>query len=336
METEDKERKENPGSNTSDLEAKTAELVKTKAELKRAKDNAMLSWLDSKPLIDELERLKATLASAKNRCSMSNMIVSELQAELDSTTKSIMSKKEEEVNATMMIKELSQALAETRQELEALKLATDEERRARSNLKQVLRRKRQKLRTSQLALRATRIESEACRASAAEALRCIGISETDGAITVQMTQEEYHALKRRAEEEASLAEWRVSVSMEQREGVEASRDFALSRLQETRLRRRSRMSVKDEKIAGQEAREMAEELDSKIKAEGQENRGFAFPKARAKLINAESSRSRGKSQQMRRSKSNNNNGNSLVKKRRTSILRQIKDFIVRSITRLFG
>lgn len=335
MKTEDEKRKENPGRNTLELEAKIAELVKTKEELKRAKDNAMQSWLDSKPLIDELERLKAALASAKNRYSMSNMIVSELQAELDTTTKSIMSKKEEEIKATIMIKELSQALDETRRELENLKLATDEERRARSNLKQVLRLKRQKLRTSQLALRATRMESEACGESAAEALRCIRISETDCAITVQMSQEEYHALKRRAKEEASLAEWRVSVSMEQREGVEASRDFALSRLQENRLRRRSRMSVKEEKLAGQKAREISEELHLNIKAEGQENAGFAFPKARAKLINAES-RSRGKSQQMRRSKSNNNNRNYSVEKRKTSIFHHIKDFIVRSITRLFG
>ncbi|KAJ0096666.1 hypothetical protein Patl1_28754 [Pistacia atlantica] len=302
-----------------------------KEELKRAKDSATQSWLDSRPLIDELERLKSGLATAKNRYSLSNTVVSELQSELETSVKSIRAKKEEELNATRMINELSQTLDETREELETLKLAADEELRARSKLKQVSRLRRQTLRTSQLTLRAARIESEAFRASAAEALRYIKISEIDGT-TVHLTHEEYHALTRKAEEETSLADWRISVSIEQKHAAEVSRNFALSRLKESYSVNRSKRRRMEGKQfeEGSRGRE-AEEQDLNIKVEAQENRGFAIPKARARLI-AESSRRN--PQPMRRAKSNINK--KLIKKRKTSIFHQIKSFLVRSIARLFG
>ncbi|KAJ4714936.1 Protein WEAK CHLOROPLAST MOVEMENT UNDER BLUE LIGHT 1 like [Melia azedarach] len=324
-----RESKENFGSS---LEGKMEELAKTKEELKRAKDSAMQSWLDSKPLIDELERLKAGLATAKNRYSMSNIVVSELESEFETIAKSIMSKKEEEVKAASVINELSKALDEKREELETLKLATDEERRARLKLKQVLRLKKQTLRMSQLTLRAARIESEAFGASAAEALRHIKISEVDTTI-VQLTHEEYHALKRRAKEEASLADWRISVSMEQKQAAETSRNFALSRLKQSysdnRLKRRRLREEKTIERRETAAREMAEE-DLNIKVEAQENIS-AIPKARPKVVDESSKRN---PLQHRRSRSIHDKR--LVKKKKTSIFHQIKSFIVRSFTRLFG
>ena len=50
--------------------------------------------------------------------------------------------------------------------------------------------------------------------------------------TVQLTQEDYYELTRRAKEETSLADWQVSVSTKQRLVVETSQDAALRRLEE--------------------------------------------------------------------------------------------------------
>ncbi|KAK3222666.1 hypothetical protein Dsin_009691 [Dipteronia sinensis] len=172
------------------IDAKMAELVMIKEELKRARDSVTQSCLDSKPLIDELETLKAALASAKNRFSMSNVVISELELELETTSKSIRSKKEEEHKARRTVGEASQALDQTRVELESLKLVMEEELRARSKHKQVQRLRKQTLRMLQLTVRAARIESEAFGESDAEALRQIKNLETDSS-TVQLTHEEY-------------------------------------------------------------------------------------------------------------------------------------------------
>jgi hypothetical protein len=221
MESYDEERIENQSHKTRDpresssstLEAKMAELIKTKEELKQAKDNAMQSWLDSRPLIDELERLKSNFANDKNQSTRSNIIVSELESQLESTNTCIISKKEEELKATKMINEISQALDQTREKMERLKLETDEEPQARLKLKQVLCLKKQTLRTLQLKLQAAQLESEAFGASAAEALHYINCSEKDDTI-VQLSHEDYYTLKGRAEEKTSLVGWRVSMSME--------------------------------------------------------------------------------------------------------------------------
>lgn len=214
MELFREERIENQ-SHLSTLEkAKMAELMKIKKELKRAKDSATQSWLDSRPLIDELDRLKSGLASAKNQSTMSKIAISEIESQLESTNASIKSKKEEEIKATKMINEISQALDQTHEKLERLKQDIDEERQPRLKLKQVLQVRNQTLWTLQLMLRAAQLESEAFRTSEAEALHLINRSEEDNTI-VQLNHEDYNALTRRAKEETSLADWRVSVSMEQ-------------------------------------------------------------------------------------------------------------------------
>ncbi|KAH7566536.1 hypothetical protein ACOSP7_023076 [Xanthoceras sorbifolium] len=314
------------------LEARMAQLVMTKEELKTARDCATQSWLDSKPLIDELETLKAALASAKNCSSMSNIVISDLESELETTSKSIRSKKEEELKARRMIDQISRDLDQTREELESLKLVTDEERRARSKLKQVQRLRKQTLRTLQLKARAVRIESEAFRASAAEALRHIKNLEMDSS-TVQLTHQEYYALTRRANEETSLADWRISVSMEQKHAAEASNSFALSRLkdlQSGKVSRRRRTTVVKKFGDGHTIRDAEEEQDLDDRVEAQVNRGMAFPKARAKLI-AESGKE--DPPQMRSSISKNNQN--LIKKRKPSIFHLLKRCIVRKLKRLF-
>ncbi|KAF2295183.1 hypothetical protein GH714_031955 [Hevea brasiliensis] len=259
-----------------DTETKMAELIDIKEELHRAKDNAMQSWLDSKPLIDELEKLQANLASARNRTSMSNIVISELKSQLEAISIEIRTKMEEETNPE------------------------DE---------------RQSLRTLQLTLQAISLESDAFGASAVEALAHVKSSETDNTI-VRISQEEYHALTRKAKEETALAEWRVSVSMEQKLAAEESRNFALSRLKELRRKKRN----KEEKIINEEE---VEEQQSPVKVM---NSGIDFPKARAQAIGKSKQR---KPQQQRRKSVMKS------KKKKLSIFNRIRSFLVRSIARLF-
>ncbi|KAF2295196.1 hypothetical protein GH714_032018 [Hevea brasiliensis] len=297
-----------------DTETKMAELIDIKEELHRAKDNAMQSWLDSKPLIDELEKLQANLASARNRTSMSNIVISELKSQLEAISIEIRTKMEEETKSKKMINEITQDLEQKHEESELIKKDADEEHRTRSKLKQVLRMRRQSLRTLQLTLQAISLESDAFGASAVEALAHVKSSETDNTI-VRISQEEYHALTRKAKEETALAEWRVSVSMEQKLAAEESRNFALSRLKELRRKKRN----KEEKIINEEV----EEQQSPVKVM---NSGIDFPKARAQAIGKSKQR---KPQQQRRKSVMKS------KKKKLSIFNRIQSFLVRSIARLF-
>ncbi|KAL7193216.1 hypothetical protein ACSBR2_024930 [Camellia fascicularis] len=312
------------------FEIKMAELQKTKDELKRAKDEAMQSWLDSRPLIDELEKLQSSLDATKNRNTMSAIVVSDLEAQLETTTASIRSKKDDELRIRATINKINQALDQTREEMEQLKLEKDEEKRARSELKQVLRLRKQTFRALQLTLRAIRLESEAFGSSAADALHYIKHSETDSTM-VQLTQEDYCALTRRAKEETSLAEWRLSVSTEQRNVAEASRDSALRRLKELQTDNRLSKRKMKNKIEGDTTRDAEEEQDSRRRVVDQvDNTETAFPKARAKLM-ADSSQGNPQ-QQLRKPR----NKNRIFKKKKQSIFVRISNFLVRKITRLFG
>jgi hypothetical protein len=102
MELYGEERMENQSHKARDLreslgstfkKAKMAELMKIKIELKRAKDSATQSWLDSKPLIDKLDRLKSGLASAKNQSTMSKIVISEIESQLESATQALNTKR---------------------------------------------------------------------------------------------------------------------------------------------------------------------------------------------------------------------------------------------------
>lgn len=212
------------------LTAKIFELEKIKEDLKQAKEDAMQSWLDSRPLIDELEKMQAELASAKARVFKANTTISELQAQLGTTDMCIKSAKEEEQKFRMMINDKNQALHKAQEEMEQLKMKIDQKRRRRSKLKLVLRLKRQTLQTSQLTSEAIQLESEAFSTSAAQALCYINNSEAAN-IMVQLTQEEYDYLKKEASEQTSLAEWRISVSAEEKLAAENSRDSAFRRMQ---------------------------------------------------------------------------------------------------------
>ncbi|KAL3525719.1 hypothetical protein ACH5RR_014091 [Cinchona calisaya] len=229
--SEEKERK--PGEVTAAnllVASKMAELQRLKEKLKKAKDDAVQSWLDSRPLIDELEKLQSELADSKTKTATSNTTISDLESQLETLSISTRAKKEEELKIRTMINRINQVLQETQEEMEQIKIERNEKHRERLKQKQVLRLRRQTLRTLQLTLRAIRLESEAYAASVDEAKHYINLSQTDDSTVVKLTQEEYHSLAKRARDETSLADWRVAVSVEQKKAAEESQETADRRL----------------------------------------------------------------------------------------------------------
>ena len=139
-----------------------------------------------------------------------------------------------------------------------------------------------------------------------------------------------YELTRRAKEETSLADWRVSVSTEQRLVAETSRDSAMRKLKELHTDKKLRLRKMKEKVDGNMTRDA--EQDSRLKVGAQANsRQIAFPKARAKLM-AESSNQGKPRQQLRKSRNNKK----LVKKRKPSFCAQINTCLVRTISGLCG
>ncbi|CAI9110127.1 OLC1v1010103C1 [Oldenlandia corymbosa var. corymbosa] len=212
------------------LSDRMVELAKLKGKLTKAKDEAVQSWLDSKPVIDDLEKLRSELADAKSRTALSNTAIPELEAQLETLDAAIRDKKDEELKIRTMINKINQILQRTQAEMELIKIERDEKHRARLKLKKVLRLRRQTLRTLQHTLRAVRLESEAYGTSTAEANRYIHHSEMDDKV-VKLTQEEYHELTKKARQETSMAEWRISVSLEQKQAAKESKESAAKRLQ---------------------------------------------------------------------------------------------------------
>lgn len=215
--------------NRSILEAAKAELDEAKKELNRAKENAMQSWLDSKPLIDELEKQKTNLANAQQNSNTPEIAIVELESQLEITEKSIKSKREDHVKTENMIYEINHALDQMCNDMERLKHNIKKEKQTRAKLKQTLHLRRRTVQTLQLTLQAVLLELDAVEVSTAKAFQLINHSDNNTS-DVQLSHRDYYALKSRAEERKSQANWRVSVSMEQKLAAEATREFALSRL----------------------------------------------------------------------------------------------------------
>ncbi|KAK7331113.1 hypothetical protein VNO77_25327 [Canavalia gladiata] len=211
------------------LEAAKAELAKAKRELSRAKENAMQSWLDSKPLIDELEKQKLNLANAQQGSNTTKAAIAELESQLDIIHKSIKSKREDQLKTESMIHEINHALDQTRNGMERLNFERKKEKQMLAKLRQTLNLRKQAVQTLQLTLRAVLLESDAVEQSSAKALQQINHSENQRDVA-HLTHENYYALTRRGKEKISQANWRVSVSMEQKLAAESSRELMLSRL----------------------------------------------------------------------------------------------------------
>ncbi|CAI9758789.1 unnamed protein product [Fraxinus pennsylvanica] len=289
--------------------SKIQELEKLKENLKQAKDDAMQSWLDSQPLIDELEKMQADLSSVKSRVIKANAVISELQPQLGTTDMCIKSTKEEELKMKKIIDDKSEDLERTQEEMEKLKTKIDEQQRKRTKLKQVLRLKRQSLLTLQLTHEAIQLESQAFEKSAAHALSYIS-NKSEGVvnIVVQLTQDEYHMLKRRSREQTSLAERRISVSMEQKLVAENSRDYSFRRLQQLYSHHRSSKRRMEENRSPNEGfGGLTEEQYASIRE--------VTPRNQQKF--------------------KSNNGNFLVKKKKSSIFYRIRSCFAQKFRKYF-
>ncbi|KAI9089015.1 hypothetical protein K1719_029294 [Acacia pycnantha] len=293
------------------LGAEVAELARTKLELHAAKENAMQSWLDSRPLIDELEMQKSNLADAKKRLDAS--VIPELESQLEIINNNIRSKREYQFKAETMSHEINQTLDRTRYELEGLEFDIKKERQSQVKLRQILHLRRLKLQTLHLTLQAILLESDAREKSADEALHRIKQFEVHTA-AVQLTHQEYSALTRADEERLSQANQKVSVSREKKLAAEARRDSALSRLNKLNPSRSSKMDRRN-KTGQREAETNVEKNDSRENVVAINNKTGASSEAQTKSLVK-------KPQQSRRSRSN--------------IKKQEKPSIVHRIKRCFG
>jgi len=189
----------------------------------------MQSWLDSEPLIDELEKQKANLADAQLSESASKTATEKLESQLETIHKNIKSRREDQLKTELMIQETNQTLDHMRNDMERLKLQRNKEKQTLTKLRQTLHLRKQSVQTLQLTLRAVLLESDAVEESSAKVLQQIKLSENHIDV-VQLTEENYYALTRRAKEKISHTNSRVSVYMEQKRAVEATHDLVLSRL----------------------------------------------------------------------------------------------------------
>lgn len=304
------------------LTAKNAQLEQIKEDLRQAKEDAMQSWLDSRPLIDEFEKMQAELESTKASVLKATTTITELQAQLGTTDMCIKSAKNKEQNLRMMINDKNQNVHKMQEDMEQLKTKIDQKRRRRSKLKLVLRLKRQTLQTLELTSEAIKRESEAFSTSAAQALFYINNTEAAN-VMIQLTQEEYGSLKEEAKEQISLAEWQISASAEEKLAAENNRDLAFRRLQSLHPHNRFRQS----NMTGQT-----------IHTETVMNNRRPYTRAGSPTRHRQVSQGRVKSP-TRVSKRNpqwkSQNYDSFRMKKKKSIFFRIKSFIVRSLTKYF-
>ncbi|MED6108778.1 hypothetical protein PIB30_027328 [Stylosanthes scabra] len=212
------------------MEAMKAELAKAKEELIIAKESAIQSWLDSKPLIDELEKQKSNLAEAQQASKASKTAISELESQLQTTTNCITSKREEHLKEESTIQEIKLALNQIRHEIEDAKACITKAKQEREKLRRIVYLRKQRIKTLRLAIRAATLELEALEESKASAVQQQVYHSMNRTDVVVVTREEYNALKRTAKRKYSKANSLAAVSSEQKRAAEASHEVALSRL----------------------------------------------------------------------------------------------------------
>ena len=312
-------------SHKSTLGAAKAELAKAKEELKRAKEGAIQSWLDSKPLIDELEKQKSNLAEAQQSSKASNTAILELESQLETIKKCIKSKREDQLKTESTIQEINHALDQTRDEMEDIKLDIKKEKQEREKLRQILHLRKQKVQALQLTFQAATLESHAVEESSARAIQEQAYHSETRVDEIQLTHEDYHALIRRAKRKISRANWRVSVSMDQKHAAETAHELALSRLNKFCSSRS--WSMKRRNII----RQWYTERDAKsqtVEGELATNRARDTPKSHAKSL---AKRGGGKLEKNRRSASDIK-----IMKKKLSILYKMTKCLVQSIRKLRG
>ncbi|KAL0321986.1 UNVERIFIED_CONTAM: hypothetical protein Scaly_2495000 [Sesamum calycinum] len=151
----------------------------------------------------------------------------------------------------------------------------------------------------------------------------INNSETAN-IMVQLTKEEYDFLKREAKEQTSLAEWRISVSEEEKLAAENSRDLAFRRLQSIYPRNiSSQRNMTEQTIRNEKSKKKTGEHATRV---GHQTNQRRFSKAQT---NSPTRVNKRNTQQQFR-----NNRSYLVKKKKLSIFVR-KNFSCKEVVEVF-
>ncbi|KAL3526756.1 hypothetical protein ACH5RR_011412 [Cinchona calisaya] len=239
-------------------------LQKLQEILEKAKDEAVQSWLDSRPVIDELEKYNQNLQM--QRASQHEILSISIRA------------KEEELKIQRIINRVNQVLQKTQGEMKQLTMERKENHGAEVETK-----------TSLTATEADSSNFATYPASNTVRVRClhciscyIDLSQNNNTM-FKLTQEEYDALTKRAVEQTTQAEWRISISMEQKEVAEKSQDLAARRLKNLYSNMGSRKRKHQADGLGNQNIE-EEELHPNVSARSQAINGQnSFPKTHAHL-----------------------------------------------------
>ncbi|KAJ8510392.1 hypothetical protein OPV22_000826 [Ensete ventricosum] len=216
--------------NKHSLDTTLEELARTREEIKRARESAVQSWIDSMPSIDELESSRSVISRTRNRVTMYTTAIASLRSLLNSTSRSIRDKQAEESNSKMAAAEMRQEAHRRSEEMENLKVEKEEKVVYRNKLKMELQIKSQSLKALQLKLTAVDMEIEAVNESVDVTLHQAKHLRADHKM-VALSHEEYNVMCRRTEEEAAAASSSIVWWDGKRRAAEDRKANALQRLQ---------------------------------------------------------------------------------------------------------
>ncbi|CAD5196145.1 unnamed protein product [Musa acuminata subsp. malaccensis] len=271
--------------NKHSLDITLEELVRTREEIKRARESAVQSWIDSMPSIDELESSRSVLSRTRNRVTMYTTAIASLCSLLNSTGRSIRHKQAEESNSKMAAAEMRQEAHRRREEMESLKVEMEEMGASRNKVKMKLQIKSQLLKALQLKLRAIDMEMEAVNESVDATLHQAKHLRADHKM-IALSHEEYNVMCRRMEEEAAAASSRIVWWDGKRCAAADRKANALQRLQALQREREIAgvMSKEAHLEAGKKTKTKASPLQGKLK----ETEGYyQQPRRRARRQSSE-------------------------------------------------
>lgn len=153
---------------------------------------------------------------------------------------------------------------------------------------------------------------------------------------VHIDQEEYWALRRRAEEEESLAEWRIMASIKQKAAAEESRNLALKRLEDAKegnlsRRRRTTEGENKKKINNREESREEENKQDEINNEEQRPEVIRYGRRASPIARTRELMEVRNGKRPRRARVDNKK-----KKKKQSIFDQIRSFFAKRFAKMFG